>query len=256
MREKLTVNVVDELIASLDLSSEVISVTYDAETDRSFVSVCNSYHIRERMNITFSYENEPDAAFDVLNWDRADKDFLPYDSANNTFYVYGNVAEIEEPEQITLPPLHYFHSTPTAFSTRITNVREGENKFPAFYLRQVFTERRLGANNGVRREAELLCYLLDSQALEEFNTDQRYISRIEGLKKTYDLIEKEIRTSPLFVNYDEVFRDVERPKFGIFSSNKGHNPGLTNTRCDAIEIQFTLRMKPSCLTCPEGCEQC
>ena len=229
MKEKLTVNVVDDLIASLDLSSKVISVTYDSETDRSLVSACNIYHLRERMSITFSYPNEADATFEVVEWDRADKSFFPYDSANDTFYVAGNVAETEAPERFTLPSLHYIHATPTAYSTRITNIREGEDKFPAFYLRQVFTERRLGVNDGVRREAELLCYLIDSQALEEFNTDERYISRIEGLKKTYSLIENQIRTSHLFVNYDEVFRDVERPKFGIFSSNRGHNPGLTNT---------------------------
>lgn len=256
MREKLTVNVVEDIVKDLNFTSDVLSVSYDAETNQSTIQVCNIYHLRERMNITFTYPTEAQANFTVINWDRGNKSFLPYDHTTDIFIVEGNVSEVEEPSFITLPPLKYFHATPIAWNNHISQIREANNKFPAIYLKQVFRERRLGVNDGVRREAELLLFLLDNQALEEFNTDERYISRIEGLKKSYMVLENYIRTSPLFVNYDEVFTDIERPKFGIFSTNKGHTKGMTNTRCDAIEISFTLRMKPSCLLCKDGCSQC
>ncbi len=219
---KLTVDILDDFIKTLDLSGKVLSFSNDG-TNTTIV-VEKTYHARKKM---------------LVDIDGTDHEVVSI--VNNTsIEVIGVIAA---PLNYKVPNPFYFHGTPILTNSHITGAKENQ-KVPMIYLFEILREKDKKEDSRVVRESDLRLFFLDSADLGDWSTDDHYAKRLLGLNNLVDEFIKAARAFVCcFYLFETEFTRINHVNWGIWEDNKGHKRTLFDDELTGVEITFTLPLK-------------
>ena len=219
---KLTVDILEDFINSLDLSGSVVNFSDDGTN--TTIEVEKTYHARKKM--TVDIDGNGYEVVSVAN--------------NQSIEVVGVVAN---PSIYTVPNPFYFHGTPILTNTHI-NGSKSKDKYPMVYLYEILRERDLAVNSRIKRESDLRLFFLDTANFGEWSTEDHYSERLLGLNNLVDeFIEAGRSTTCCFYLYDTTFTRINHVNWGTWVDNKGHEKTLFDDETTGVELSFTLPLK-------------
>ncbi len=219
---KLTVDILQDFINSLDLSGEVVNYSDDG-TDTT-LTVLNTYHARP--NMTVDVDGSDYTILEVVN--------------NTSLRVSGVVAA---PVKYTVPNPFYFHGSPLMTNNHI-NGADSTDKVPMVYLYEILKERELGEDSLILREADLRLFFLDSANFDDWETDDHYSQRLIGLNNLVDkFIESARAYNCCFYLYQTTFTRINHVNWGVWSDKEGNVSRLFDDNLTGVELSFTLPLK-------------
>ena len=169
---KLTVDILQDFFSNgLDLSMVVSNVAY--EGTNSVATVDNLLHLRKGMKVNVSGTD-----YSVTDTDRA----------NRTFTVE---ADLTGATSATIEPLYYIHGKPVIVNGSIVPA-DVDTKYPMVYVEEPFTETFQSSLSAIDRESNLRIYFMDWSNNAEWETDQHYSDRIDGLNQLFERFKKNI----------------------------------------------------------------
>lgn len=220
----LVVDVIDEFIAGLDLSSQITFAVIASET---IIVVEEVFHARAGLNCKIDGVD-----FKILEVD--------YDSKNITVLGAPATANI-----FSMNPPFYFHGTPYATNAHISRLKDSE-KVPMIYLLEILREEIQAEDSVFESIAELRFFFLDVANFEAWSTDEHYAKVIRPQRNLVDAFIKQARQSKLFGEIGELML-VPHVKFGVYQSEKGHLNSLFNDRLSGIELKGSFPIR--CCDC-------
>lgn len=222
---KLTVDILDDFIQSLDLSGQVLSFSNDGTN--TTLNVDKTYHARENM---------------ILTVDTVDYNIISV--VNNTSIVVESVIANPLVYSVQLP--FYFHGTPIATNNHISEA-DHKDKVPMIYLYEIIREKQKDIFSSIDREADLRLFFLDTADFDEWTTDDHYSKRLLGLNNLVDafIIQAISFRSQFFLNETE-FTRINHVKWGKFTDLKGHIVNIFDDELTGVELSFTLQIRKSC----------
>lgn len=227
---KLTVDIMRDFVASLDLYSPVVSFSDDG-TNTTLV-VENIYHARRGMTV--------------------DVDGTGYVVVSVDYNACEIVLEgvIANPLLMTVPNPFYFHGTPIATNNHIALMQEtAKETVPMIYLYEILTEEEQNILSSIQRESDIRFFFLDSCNNSDWLTDDHYSYVLRGLNLLVDAFIDQLREDRKHFFTDEVtFRRVNHANWGNFVNNKGHIKRLFNGFYTGVELAFTLPIR-KCTCC-------
>lgn len=219
---RLTVDILEDFINSLDLSNKVLSFSDDG-TNTTLV-VGKTFHARKKMQL--NVDGTDYEIFSVVN--------------NESIEVVGVIAD---PVVYTVPNPFYFHGTPMMTNAHIHGARENQ-KVPMIYLYEILRERDKRENSRIVRESDLRLFFLDSANFSEWETDDHYSQRLLGLNNLIDeFITAARKYQCCFYLYGTDFTRINHVKWGVWKNNAGHEKRLFDDELTGVEVSFTLPLK-------------
>lgn len=219
---RLTVDILDEFITTLNLSGPVLSFTDDGTNTTLLVQ--KTFHARRRM---------------VLDVDGTGYEIISV--VNNEAITVSGV--LASPVIYTVPNPFYFHGTPMMTNAHINGARE-QDKLPMVYLYEILRERDMRRNSSIRRESDLRLFFLDSANFDEWETDDHYSQRLLGLNNLVDaFIEQAREYQCCFYLFETEFTRVNHVKWGVWMDNAGHVRRIFDDDLTGVELTFTLPLR-------------
>ena len=219
---KLTVDILEDFVSSLDLSGQVITSTTDG-TNTTIV-VVKTYHARKKM---------------VLDIDGMGYEIVSVID-NTSIEVVGVIAD---PTKYTVPNPFYFHGTPMLTNAHINGAKE-KDKYPMVYLYEILREKDKRKNSRIVRESDLRLFFLDSANFGEWTTDDHYSKRLLGLNNLVDeFIQAAREYGCCFYLYETDFSRINHVNWGTWRDNAGHEKKLFDDELTGVELSFTLPLK-------------
>jgi len=219
---RLTVDIIEDFINSLDLSGSVISFSDDGTN--TTIAVEKTYHARKTM---------------LLDIDDTDYEIVSVVN-NESIEVVG---VIPSPVNYKVPNPFYFHGTPILTNAHISGAKENQ-KTPMVYLYEILKERDKKEDSNIRRESDLRLFFLDSANFGEWSTDDHYSKRLLGLNNLVDEFISAARDfSCCFYLYETEFIRINHVNWGVWEDNKGHKRTLFDDELTGVEVIFTLPLK-------------
>jgi len=219
---KLTVDIMEEFIAGLDLSGKVNSFSDDGTN--TTILVDKTFHLRGKMQVDI--DGSDHEVVNVVN--------------NTSVEVAGLVAS---PQNYTVPNPFYFHGTPMATNDQIHGKRDA-NKVPMVYLYEILRERDMNIDSRVVRESDLRLFFLDNADYSDWETDDHYSKRLVGLNNLVDFfIEAGRADRCCFYLYETTFTRINHVKWGVWKNNAGHEKRLFDDNLTGVELSFTLPLR-------------
>lgn len=218
---KLTVDILEDFINTLDLSGPVISFSDDGTN--TTLEVDKTFHARRRMLLTvdgFTYQ-----ILSVVN--------------NQSITIEGVLLMAES---YTVPNPFYFHGTPIMTNAHINGAREGD-KLPMIYLFEILRERDKRENSSISRESDLRLFFLDSANFSEWETEDHYTLRLLGLNNLVDAFIEAARTFKCFYLFETDFTRINHVNWGIWKDNAGHERKIFDDELTGVEVSFTLPLR-------------
>ncbi len=216
---KLTVDILEDFINSLDLSGTVNSFSDDGTNTTIFVD--KTFHARARMNLNIDGTDYPIVS--VVN--------------NQSIEVTGVIAL---PSVYTIPTPFYFHGTPILTNSHINGASDRE-KYPMVYLYEILRERDMRINSRISRESDLRLFFLDNANEDEWDTDQHYSIRLLGLNNLVDEFESQGKAYRCCFYLEETdFTRINHVNWGVYMDNAGHVRRLFDDKTSGVELSFTL----------------
>ncbi len=219
---KLTVDILEDFIASLSLSGDVLSHSDDGTN--TTINVAKTYHARRRMQV---------------NIDGTDYEIVSVVN-NQSIEVVGVIAD---PVNYVVPNPFYFHGTPVMTNSHI-NGAASSDKVPMIYLYEILKERDKSPNNKVVRESDLRLFFLDSANFSEWDTDDHYSQRLLGLNNIVDAFIEQARAYICcFYLFETDFIRINHVNWGVYSDNQGQKMRIFDDDLTGVELSFTLPLK-------------
>jgi len=219
---RLTVDILEDFINTLDLSGQVVSFSDDGVNTTLVVE--KTFHARKKMQ---------------LNVDGSDYEI--FSVVNNTSITV--VGVLPAAVSYTVPNPFYFHGTPMMTNAHINGARE-RDKVPMVYLYEILRERDKRKNSRIVRESDLRLFFLDSANFDEWETDDHYSQRLLGLNNLVDEFEEAAcEYQCCFYLYETDFTRINHIKWGIWKDNAGHDRRLFDDNLTGVELSFTLPLK-------------
>lgn len=219
---KLTVDILEDFINSIELTGSVLSYATSGAT--TTLNVAKTYHAR-----AFIYIDVDGTSYKVNSVVN-----------NQSITIEGTPAD---PQTYTVPNPHYFHGTPIMTNSHISRA-DTDQKFPMIYLYEILREKDLNPLSSIRRESDLRLFFLDTCNLEEWSTDDLYTYRLLGLNNLVDeFIEAARKYTCCFYLDDTDFERINRPNWGTFVDMKGNLAHIFDEDCTGIDLSFTLPIK-------------
>ncbi len=219
---KLTVDILEDFINTLDLSGQVISFSDDG-TNTTLV-VEKTFHARKKMQ---------------LNVDGTDYEI--FSVVNNASITV--VGVLPTASSYKVPNPFYFHGTPMMTNAHINGARENQ-KVPMIYLYEILRERDKRENSRIVRESDLRLFFLDSADFDDWETDDHYSQRLLGLNNLVDEFITAARAYQCcFYLYETDFTRINHVKWGVWKDNAGHEKRLFDDELTGVEVSFTLPLK-------------
>lgn len=219
---RLTVDIMDDFIASLDLSGPVLS--YSDNGVNTTINVEKTYHVRRKMLVVIdgmSYE-----VVSVVN--------------NTSIEVVG---VIPSPSNYTVPSPKYFHGTPLMTNSHIVGARHSD-KVPMVYLYEILREKEKNPGSNIVRESDLRLFFLDSANFAEWDTDDHYSQRLLGLNNLVDAFITAARANKCcFHLFETDFIRVNHANWGVYVDGQGHKQRIFDDDLTGVELSFTLPLK-------------
>lgn len=219
---KLTVDIMEDFINTLDLSGKVLSFSVDA-TNTTIV-VEKTYHARKKM---------------LINIDSTDFEVVSVVN-NQSIEVVGVIVA---PLNYTVPNPFYFHGTPILTNTHISGAKE-DQKVPMIYLFEILKEKDIKEDSRIVRESDLRLFFLDSADFEDWSTDDHYSKRLLGLNNLVDeFIEAARNFSCCFYLFETDITRINHVNWGVWRNNAGHEQRIFDDDLTGVEVSFTLPLK-------------
>jgi len=219
---KLTVDILEDFINTLDLSGSVISFSDD--TTNTTIVVEKTYHARKKM---------------LIDIDGTDYEVVSVVN-NQSIEVVGVIAA---PALYTAPNPFYFHGTPILTNAHINGAKENQ-KVPMIYLYEILKEKDKKEDSAVRRESDLRLFFLDSANFGEWTTDDHYSKRLLGLNSLVDeFIEAARAYGCCFYLYETDITRINHVNWGVWINNAGHKKRIFDDNLTGVEVTFTLPLK-------------
>jgi hypothetical protein len=222
---RLTVDILEEFIASISLSGLVLG--YSNDGTNTTLTVAKTYHARARM---------------LLNVDGIDYPILSV--VNNEAITVSGVILL--PVTYTVPNPFYFHGTPMMTNANHINGADPDQKVPMIYLYEILRERDRPTDSRILRDSDLRLFFMDSANFSDWTTDDHYTNRLVGLNNLVDAFIDAAKAYKCFYTYDTDFTRINRPNWGVFFDNKGNLERIFDDELSGVELSFTLQLK-SCL---------
>ena len=219
---KLTVDILEDFIASLSLSGDVLSHSDDGVN--TVINVEKTYHARRKM---------------LVNIDGTDYEVVAVVN-NQSIEVVGVIAD---PVAYTVPNPFFCHGTPVMTNSHINGARHSD-KVHMIYLYEILRERDKNPNSRIVRESDLRLFFLDSANFSEWDTDDHYSQRLLGLNNLVDaFIEAARKNTCCFYLFETDFTRVNHANWGVYVDNEGHKQRIFDDDLTGVELSFTLPLK-------------
>lgn len=219
---KLTVDILEDFINTLDLSGQVISFSDDG-TNTTLV-VEKTFHARKKMQL--NVDGTDYEIFSVVN--------------NQSITVVGVLGAAAS---YTVPNPFYFHGTPMMTNAHINGAKE-RDKLPMIYLYEILRERDKRENSRIVRESDLRLFFLDSADFDDWETDDHYTLRLLGLNNLVDeFIAAAREYQCCFYLFETDFTRINHVKWGVWKDNAGHDRRIFDDNLTGVELSFTLPLK-------------
>jgi hypothetical protein len=219
---RLTVDILETFVASLDLSGAVASFSDDGTN--TTLNVSKTYHARRGMTIQV----------DAL-------DYVVQSVVNNQNIIVAGV--IASPLIYTIPNPFYFHGTPILTNAHISGARE-DQKYPMIYLYEIIREKDKQVDSAIKRESDLRLFFLDTADFGNWETDDHYTKRLLGLNNLVDeFIDAARAYGCCFYLYDTEFTRINHANWGRWVDNSGHEKRIFDDDLSGVELSFTLPLK-------------
>jgi len=220
----LVVDVIEEFIAGLDLSSAVLSSS--TSLGQTTIVVENVFQARSGLTCFIDGSEYVIASVD-------------YDAKSVTL-----LEAVEAPVLFRMPSPFYFHGTPYATNAHISRLSDSE-KVPMIYLLEIIRETIQAEDAAAESVAELRLFFLDVANFEAWNTDDHYSKVIRPQRNLVNAFIKQARQSKLF-GVIEQLELIVHVKFGVYHSEKGHLNSLFNDRLTGIELKGSFPILGCC----------
>jgi len=217
---KLTVNIFKDFINTLTLVGEVSSFSDDGTS--TTLNVNATFHVRRGMSITINAV-----------------DFVVTSVVIDTTIIITGLP-VGVPFYSVAPPF-YFHGTPIGINQEI-NGESVSKKAPMIYLYEVFPETEMDENSSIIRESDIRLFFLDDADFENFDTEDYYALRLEGLNSLVDQFILAYRKSRSFFSFDTTFKRTNFTKWGVIANNKGAIKNIFDDELTGIELTFTAKL--------------
>jgi len=217
---KLTVNIFKDFINTLTVVGEVTSFSDDGTS--TTLNVNATFHVRRGMNITINAV-----------------DFLVESVVIDTTIVITGL-----PVGITfysVDPPFYFHGTPIGVNQE-TNAELVSKKAPMIYLYEQFSETEMDENSSIVRESQIRLFFLDTADFENWDTEDYYSIRLEGLNSFVDQFILAYRKSRSFRSFDTTFDRTNFSKWGVIANNRGAISNIFDDELTGVELTFTAKL--------------
>ena len=219
---KLTVDIVEDFINTLDLSGDVISFSNDGAN--TTLVVAKTFHARAKM---------------VLDIDGVN--YAVVSVADNQNIVVAAV--VLGATKYTVPNPFYFHGTPILTNAHVSGAKD-KDKVPMIYLYEILKEKDLKENSRIERESDLRLFFLDNANFGEWDTEDHYSKRLLGINNLVDeFISAARKYSCCFYLYETDFTRINHVNWGVWEDNKGHTRTLFDDELTGVEVSFTLPLK-------------
>ena len=220
---KLTVDILDDFIKSLDLSGSVTGFSDDGTN--TTLEVRSTYHARRGM---------------FLNVDGDDYRILAV--VNNTSIEVEGL--IPNPLAYRAPNPFYFHGTPMMTNANHISGAKDADKTPMIYLYEILRERDMSRNSRVSRESDLRLFFLDNADFDTWDTDDHYSKRLVGLNNLVDAFEVAAEAyTCCFYLFETSFTRINHVNWGIWRDNSGHEKRIFDDNLTGVELSFTLPLR-------------
>lgn len=221
---KLTVDIIDDFIQTLDLSGDVVSFSDDG-TDTTLV-VDNTFNARKGM---------------VLDVDGA-----PFTVLSIVFETSITVSGLPiTPVKYTVQLPFFFHGTPIATNNQIAEASH-KDKVPMIYLHEIIKEKDRDIFSSIERDSNLRFFFLDSANFDDWTTDDHYSQRLLGLNALVSAFKKQAIESNMFFLDETEFDRINHVKWGTFKDSQGHIKNIFDDELTGVELNFTLPINKTC----------
>ena len=221
----ITVYAIRDFIASLDLSSGVISHSDDGTN--TTITVGNVFHSRAGL---------------VVDIDGTSYTVISADYDTNTLIVAGVIAD---PLLLIVPIPYFFHGTFTKLNNELNEVLEIDDKIPMFYLHEVITEDFGGPLQGLEVESNVNIFLMDKSPENGDTTANQYADIIVPLSNLAKAFRDATYSYPKFGDMGSI-KQVNQIEWGTYSDSKGHLKRFFDANLTGIAINVTLPILKSC----------
>ena len=221
----ISVYVIRDLIAGLDLSSSVISYTNDSVQTELFVS--NVYHARRGLVVLVN--GQP----------------YPVYSVNYELNSLVIRAVIELPTVLQVPTPFFFHGTFTKTNNELNEVLDLGDKVPMAYLHETMLEELAPVTSGIDTIAEVKLFLMDKAPENGATTAQQYTDVITPLTNLAEAIRQALYDSPKFGEIGTI-RKKNEIEWGTYQDSKGHMKRFFDAQLSGIGLFFDLPILKCC----------
>lgn len=220
---KLTVDILEDFVASLDLSGPIISFSVAGST--TILDVEKTYHARQNMQLDVDGTN-----------------YLIVSVVNNTSITVSGV--LVSADVYTVPNPGYRHGTPLMTNAHISNA-DSQEVFPMIYLHELLKEKDKRTNSAIRRESDIKLFFLATANFEDWRTDDHYAQVLLGMNNLVDaFIEALKQDTCQFYVYETDFTRINRVNWGRYMKEKGGEvKRIFNFNLSGVELSFVLPLK-------------
>jgi len=202
------------------------------------IEVCNLFHARDLLKITNNL-----IEFEIIS----------FNDSLNTILI-GGLPDVTKAFVLQSPV--YFHGTPMAQNTMLSEINDWRNKLPMIYLVEIFTES-VNRDKELRldKNADLTILFLDNMNYADWDTDESYTNRINPMRNLVNKFMDQLDSDKLVGTIDTA-TVVSHVKYGVFTTDKGHTDSILNedlTGC-ALSVGVPIQKQLSgCNKAPCDC---
>lgn len=217
-----TVDIIRDLVASLQLKVVIDSVTDNANGTYTIITKCTR-HIQTGMSFSISSIDYVVTAFvrDV------------------SFTVSG--ASVISVSSFLLPAPKFWHGSILETNKTLTGIMDMNEKVPMIYLRRPYKDSFNKIESAVERDSDVTIYFLCEDVFEKYDIDQRDIECIYPMRSLcYSFVE--MLKNNYQIGVIDSFDIENKEKFGVVNQ-KGVEKTLFDTPLSGCELNITIPVK-------------
>mgnify|MGYP003402917775 CR=1 FL=1 len=217
-----TVDIIRDLVASLQLKVVVDSVTDNLDATYTITTKCTR-HIQTGMSFSVSSVD-----YTVISFVR-----------DVSFTVSG--ASTIAVTSFLLPAPKFWHGSILETNKTLTGIMHMSEKVPMVYLRRPYRDNFNRDDSAIERDSDVTIYFLCEDNFQQYDIDDRDIECIYPMRSLlYSFVEM-LKDNPQ-IGKIESFEVENKERFGVVNS-KGVEKALFDTPLSGCELSITIPIK-------------
>jgi hypothetical protein len=159
-------------------------------------------------------------------------------------------------ESFVMPAPFFFHGTPIATNSDLSQIEEAKDKTPMIWLMEGYVDNNdFGWRSPFDREITARVFGLTDPVDPTQQTPEAYTNAVEPMQRMMQYFEEVLNAQQKWFNTDDLGIEFRQyPKFGVYLTSKGVEKSMFRDNLSGVEASLNRLLHYRQASCAEACD--